>query len=286
VIAADRVLTYAELDRRATVLARRLRELGARPNRLVAVILDKGWEQVVALLAVLKAGAAYLPIDPALPAERVRFLLSHGEVELALAASADAVAGWPEGVRRLRVEGEAPREPVEPLEPVAGPGDLAYVIFTSGSTGVPKGVVIDHRGAVNTVLDVNERFRVGPEDRVLAVSALNFDLSVYDVFGLLAAGGAVVVLEPEAARDPSRWSERMRRDGVTLWNTVPALLEMLVEHAAGRPGVVPEGLRLALLSGDWIPVSLPGRLRELAPAAEVVSLGGATEARSGRSSTP
>jgi len=279
VIAGDRSLDYAELDRRATALARRLRELGARPNRLVAVVLEKGWEQVVAVLAVVKAGAAYLPIDPGLPAERFRLLLTHGEVELALTIPrTEAGLDWPEGVRRLWVAEEPPGVPVEPLEPVAGPGDLAYVIFTSGSTGLPKGVMIDHRGAVNTILDVNERFGVGPADRVLAVSALNFDLSVYDVFGLLAAGGAVVVPEPEAVRDPSRWPERMRRDRVTIWNAVPALLEMLVEHASGRPDVVPESLRLVLLSGDWIPVALPGRLRELVPGAEVISLGGATEA--------
>ena len=111
------------------------------------------------------------------------------------------------------------------------PEDLAYVIFTSGSTGQPKGVMIDHRGAVNTVLDINRRFNVGPNDRVLALSSFSFDLSVWDIFGLLAAGGTIVV--PQAAvagaiRNTGRtWLHAIR---VTIWNSVPALMNMLVDH--------------------------------------------------------
>ena len=130
------------------------------------------------------------------------------------------------------------------------------MIFTSGSTGQPKGVMIDHRGALNTMIDVNERFGVGPEDRVLALSSLSFDLSVYDVFGVLAAGGTVVFPEAERSRDPQHWAELVARDGVTLWNTVPALMEMLASTAARRRLPRP-ALRLALLSGDWIPLRLP-----------------------------
>jgi amino acid adenylation domain-containing protein/non-ribosomal peptide synthase protein (TIGR01720 family) len=279
VIAADRTLTYEELARRARRLAGQLQRRGARPNRLVAVVLEKGWQQVVAALAVLEAGAAYLPLDPALPGERLHHLLRHGEVEVALTvASVDRVVEWPDGVERLWIEeAEADGEPACP-EPLAGPDDLAYVIFTSGSTGLPKGVMIDHRGAVNTLLDVNQRFAIGPADRVLGISSLSFDLSVYDVLGLLAAGGALVLPDAAAARDAEHWAERMRREGVTVWNSVPALLEMLLAHAGERTMVLPTTLRLVLLSGDWIPVELPARLHALAPQAEVISLGGATEA--------
>ncbi|MEA2604953.1 MAG: hypothetical protein QOF89_5945, partial [Acidobacteriota bacterium] len=163
--------------------------------------------------------------------------------------------------------------------PVRSAGDLAYTIFTSGSTGLPKGVMIEHRGALNTLVDVNRRFAVGPEDRVLGVSSLSFDLSVYDLFGLWAAGGAVVLPEASAGRDPARWLELMEVFGVTVWNTVPALMEMLVEYAQGRGARLPAALRLVLLSGDWLPVGLPARLRGLAAGQlEIVSLGGATEA--------
>ncbi|MBW8879725.1 MAG: AMP-binding protein, partial [Acidobacteria bacterium] len=141
----------------------------------------------------------------------------------------------------------------------------------------PKGVMIDHRGALNTVVDVNQRFRVGPQDRVLALSALNFDLSVYDVFGLLSAGGALVMPEPESLRDPSHWLDLLLSERVTVWNTVPALMEMLVQYLGARD--LPESrLRVALLSGDWIPVTLPERLRSLFRGVETISLGGATEA--------
>ncbi len=278
---ADRTLTYAELAERSGRIAAWLGRRGAQTNRLVAVVMSKGWEQVVAVLGILRSGAAYLPIDPELPAHRRTWLLAHGEVELVLTQShlADALE-WPEGLRLLRVDAaeEGDEAAAAGAAGSAGPEDLAYVIFTSGSTGTPKGVMIEHRGAVNTLLDVNRRFAVGPEDRVLAVSALSFDLSVYDVFGLLAAGGSLTLPRPEAARDPEHWLDLMHRDRVTIWNSAPALLEMLVEHAATRGERLPASLRLVLLSGDWIPVSLPGRLRTLAPGAAVVSLGGATEA--------
>jgi amino acid adenylation domain-containing protein/non-ribosomal peptide synthase protein (TIGR01720 family) len=279
VISPDRILTYGELARRSGRLARLLVELGARPGRPVAVVLERGWQQAVAVLGVLEAGAAYVPVDPSLPAERRQLLLEQAEADLALTTPLlDAGLEWPAGVERLWIEDEAPAGPVAPLPPAAGPDDLAYVIFTSGSTGVPKGVEITHRGAVNTLLDINRRFGVGPEDRVLAVSGLGFDLSVYDLFGLFAAGGAVVTVDPWAARDPARWAELAAACSVTVWSSVPALLEMLVEHAAGRGSLVPRSLRLVMLSGDWIPVTLPGRLQALAPGARLVSLGGATEA--------
>jgi amino acid adenylation domain-containing protein len=271
-------LTYGELLRRASREAKRLRERGARPNRLVAVVMEKGWEQVVAVLAVLQAGAAYLPISPELPPARLRHLLERGEVELALTQPhLESRLDWPPGVERLCVDRREP-EAAEPLRRVQTPEDLAYVIFTSGSTGLPKGVMIDHRGALNTVADVNRRFALGAGDRVLGLSSLSFDLSVWDIFGTLSAGGALVLPEPAAARDPVRWTELIAEQRVTVWNSVPALLEMLVEHAAQSAESRLGTLRLALLSGDWIPVRLPDRLRALAPAAQVVSLGGATEA--------
>jgi amino acid adenylation domain-containing protein len=280
VISPQRELTYRELADLSRRVGRRLRELGARPNQLVAVVLEKGWEQVGAVLGILASGAAYLPVDPSLPPGRRRVLLEHGEVKLALTtARLDRALDWPEGVTRLCLDAEG-LEGVDagPLEPVQESNDLAYVIFTSGSTGQPKGVMIDHRAALNTVLDINRRFGVQPRDRVLALSSLSFDLSVYDVFGLLATGGAVVLPEPQGTKDPAHWAGLMHAHGVTLWNTVPALMQMLVEHLQSQPERVPGALRLALLSGDWIPVSLPDRVRALWPACKVISLGGATEA--------
>jgi amino acid adenylation domain-containing protein len=280
VITSARRLTYGQLDRASLALAHRLRRLGVRPNQLVGIVMEKGWEQVVAALAILRAGGAYLPIDARLPAERLRYLLERGEAAVALTQPpfADTLE-WPAGVERIVVdEADLEGPALEPLPAIQGPEDLAYVIFTSGSTGLPKGVMIDHRGALNTCVDVNLIFGVGPDDRVLALSQLSFDLSVYDIFGLLAAGGALVIPDAGTHRDPRHWAELCTREGVTVWDSVPALMEMLVEYGTGRPGALAFPLRAVTMSGDWIPPSLPDRIRAAFPGVQVVSMGGATEA--------
>ncbi|WP_431784116.1 amino acid adenylation domain-containing protein [Streptomyces chumphonensis] len=287
VVAHDRELTFGELRRHACVLAHRLRTLGTGPGRLVAVAADKGCEQVVAALAVQLAGGAYLPVDPDLPAERQDHLCARGQVRLVLTRADGPEREWPDGVRTVEVDldadpGDAPGADGTPPEPVQTPADPAYTIFTSGSTGEPKGVVLSHRAALNTLVDINERFDVGEDDAVLGLSSLSFDLSVYDVFGVLGAGGRLVLPRPGTSRDPEHWDALVRRHRVTLWNSVPALMQMYVEHLSGpERGTGEQGrppLRLALLSGDWIPLDLPVRLRELAPDLRAVSLGGATEA--------
>jgi amino acid adenylation domain-containing protein len=166
----------------------------------------------------------------------------------------------------------------QPLNTVQGANDLAYVIFTSGSTGLPKGVMINHRGAVNTIVDINKRFQVTNKDRVFAISALNFDLSVYDIFGILAAGGTVVIPDASSRRDPSHWLPLMIQEKVSLWNSVPALMGMLTEYTQSQGKYLPESLRLVMMSGDWIPLSLPNEIKELSTDVKVISLGGATEA--------
>lgn len=278
VVSPERTLTYGDLDRLSAALAYRLARLGAGTNRLVAVVMEKGWEEVVAVLGILRAGAAYLPIDARMPAARIRQLLLQGGVEIAVTQDrVDRVVDGLPGMRWLAISEDLAEMPPGSTLPAASAGDLAYVIFTSGSTGQPKGVMIDHQGAVNTILDINHRFQVGRGDRVLALSSLGFDLSVYDIFGTLAAGGAIVIPRSESTRDPQAMALCVTREGVTIWNSVPALMGMLVEYASGAGMQLPT-LRLVLLSGDWIPVSLPARVRAVAPHARLISLGGATEA--------
>ncbi|MEV5650916.1 non-ribosomal peptide synthetase, partial [Nocardia sp. NPDC052254] len=155
--------------------------------------------------------------------------------------------------------------------------DLAYIIFTSGSTGVPKGVEIEHGQAVNTLADLQDRYDLGADDRVLAVAAVDFDLSVFDLFGVLGAGGGAVIVADEDRRDPARWLALVREHGVTVWNTVPAMLDMLltVAETGGDPA---RSLRLVLVSGDWVGLDLPGRLTALSEHCRFIALGGATEA--------
>ena len=274
-----RRLTYREVYRSACRIEQELLRCQVKPNDLVAVMMEKGWEQIVAVLGIHFAGAAYLPIDPELPAERQRFLLEHAHVKVALTQSGVRThLSVPASVEVFEVDQLKPAGEVAPADRRRQkPEDLAYVIYTSGSTGVPKGVMIDHRGALNTVLDINQRFGVGPQDRILAVSRLSFDLSVYDVFGLLAAGGTVVMPAADLAYDANHWAELILAERVTLWDTVPALLQLLVDQA-GKPELLGDSLRLVMMSGDWIPLGLPDQIRRVLPKVNVVSLGGATEA--------
>ncbi len=277
-ISANERLTYGELDAISNRLAWTLRYYGVKPNDPVAVLMEKGWEQAAAALGVLKAGAAFVPIDADLPVERVSLLLQDSRLALTQ-PWVDNRFDLPEALTVVHVSKQCQQEwDEQPLEPIQTPADLAYVIYTSGSTGRPKGVMINHLGPLNTNADINSRFGVGEADRVLALSAFNFDLSIYDLFGVLAVGGAVVLPDHERIRDPSHWLALMEAHAVTIWNTVPALMQMLTEHLAAAGGAMPASLRLALLSGDWLPVDLPDRMRGLKPDLEVVSLGGATEA--------
>ena len=276
----DRTFTYQELSRLACQVGHRLRDLGAKPDELVAVVMEKGWEQVVAVLGILASGAAYLPIDPEFPQERIAYLLANGDVKIAMVQSRlqDKIA-FPANITVIAPDSDdLTKQPDTPLESRQTPANLAYVIYTSGSTGKPKGVAIAHRAALNTIADINQRFQVGCEDCVLALSSLSFDLSVYDIFGTLATGATLVIPEAEVAKDPAHWAELVQRDRVTLWNSVPALMQLFVDYIDSRPDLQPTSLRSVLLSGDWLPLTLPPQIKAIAPEAKVMSLGGATEA--------
>ncbi|MGW1373620.1 amino acid adenylation domain-containing protein [Streptomyces sp. NPDC002446] len=278
VITPERRLDYAELLGRAGAVAAALTDAGVTRGERVGIVMDKGWEQVVAVLGVLLAGGAYLPVDTTQPALRRDAVLADAGVRQVLTQSwlAPGLA-LAAGTGTVVVDALPPAAAL-PATAAGDPDDLAYVIYTSGSTGTPKGVMISHAAARNTVDDVNARFGVGADDRVLGLAQLGFDLSVYDVFGPLAVGGALVL--PDAGRrgDPTHWAALIEQHGVTVWNSVPAQMQMLQEYLRTQPALDAGRLRLALLSGDWIPVTLPDAVRQRVPGLQVVSLGGATEA--------
>ncbi|WP_051261106.1 non-ribosomal peptide synthetase [Desulfovibrio inopinatus] len=275
VFTAEKKLTYEELERRSGGICHHLKKLGVTPGENVAIVLEKSWMQPVAVLGVFAAGCTYIPLDPTWPEKRIRHILQEANVRFILVSSKrlDHYTTW-DGVITVPVDAiDSFSEPAS----VAPPETRAYIIYTSGSTGTPKGVVITHAAAVNTLLDVNRRFGITEKDRVLAVSNLSFDLSVYDILGPLACGGAVVIPRRHSVADPAEWVEAGRRFDATVWNSVPALFEMAVEYGENT-GVVPETLRVVLLSGDKIPLTLPSRANQLLPQAQLHSLGGATEA--------
>lgn len=188
-------------------------------------------------MGILTSGAAYLPVDPSLPEERFHYLLEFGQVDVVLTESSlHSLMNWPQDTRIVCVDDSSLTNESATLPEIRQqPTDLAYVIFTSGSTGLPKGVMIDHRGAVNTILDINARFNVTPADRAIGLSALNFDLSVYDIFGLLAAGGAVVIPQAADVRNPPQWVKLINGHQVTIWNTVPAFVGLLADYVESHP---------------------------------------------------
>ncbi|MDN0085399.1 amino acid adenylation domain-containing protein [Crenobacter sp. SG2305] len=282
IISDARTLSYDALWCLTTRLAAQLREHAVGRNDLVAIVARRGWRQVSAAMATVQAGGAYLPVSSELPAERKAWLIGQEGVKVALVerALADGFE-LPAGVTMLILEDVLPDGepgPAVALQSVQGELDLAYVIFTSGSTGQPKGVMIDHRGAVNTIQDIIDRFGLTPEDRVIGISAFNFDLSVYDIFGSLGTGAALVLPPYSETPSPDDWARMVREHEVSVWNTVPALLEMQIEYLGARAASDLASLRLVMLSGDWIPVSLPGRLAAQLPDTVLIGMGGATEA--------
>lgn len=274
-------LSFAELHARAKHAAKQLVALDIR-GEMVAIFMPKSVEQIVAVLACHLSGNTYVPIDASQGEARIAFMLASIGCRTAFVNEAHVHpvlvnAGVTAVVVDLR-EAAPVLPPGSSLsEHATLPADPAYVIFTSGSTGEPKGVVISHRGALNTCDDINQRFKVTSEDCVLAISALSFDLSVYDIFGVLGAGGRAVIPRAEHLKDPHHWLMLMDRQHVTIWNTVPALMQMLVQYCEDRALTLPASLRLVLLSGDWIPVNLPERIRKIARNPAIISLGGATE---------
>ncbi len=299
VVCGARTLTYAETELEANRLAHRLRGLGVGPGSFVGVHLDRAAEMVPALLGILKAGGAYVPVEVGHPPARMAAVLGSLDVRCVVTQTAhagtlagiavelpslrDLVCVDPGGSLRVEADsglrvwthGEAASLPDTPVDSGVDADDLAYVIFTSGSTGAPKGVMVRHAPVVNLIDWVNSTFGVGPADRALFVTSLSFDLSVYDVFGLLAAGGTVRVATADEVRDPVRLVRALEEEPVTFWDSAPAALQQLAPFFRAD---TPSSLRLVFLSGDWIPITLPGQVRRAFPGAEVVSLGGATEA--------
>ncbi|WP_223206495.1 non-ribosomal peptide synthetase [Streptomyces xanthii] len=276
-------MTYRELNRRANRIAARLAGQGVGPETVVAVSVPRGPMMVAAVLGILKAGGVYLPMEPYLPAERAAVILEEAHAE-AVVVTADR-EGWPvpENCPSVcadsAVAGPHPADADENPEPAAQPHNTAYIIFTSGSTGRPKGVAVAHRPVLNLLNWCERTFGFGPGDMGLCVTSLGFDLSVFDVFGLLGAGGALYIADAEQQRDPGLLLDVLVEEPVTFWNSAPTTLAQVGALLdAVRPGAGTNDLRLVFLSGDYTPLSLPDEVRAVFPRADIISLGGATEA--------
>ncbi|MEV7990437.1 amino acid adenylation domain-containing protein, partial [Streptomyces sp. NPDC086077] len=263
VLFEDEILTYAELDARAEALAARLRGRGAGPGAFVAVAVPRSAELMVALIGVLKSGAAYLPVDLDYPADRVAHMLADSGATTVVTLSASAG----------RLPRQAPSAvlldaPETAAAPVAGrtarPGDPAYLIYTSGSTGLPKGVVVTHRAIVNRLAWMQAAYGLRADDRVLQKTPSSFDVSVWEFFWPLLEGAAVVLARPDGHRDPSYLAALVRERSVTTMHFVPSMLEAFLqsEDVTADPDWA-ASLRRVLSSGEALPTAAASRWREL-----------------------
>jgi amino acid adenylation domain-containing protein len=253
--------SYAALNARANQLAHALRARGVGPGDLVAICMERSPELIAALLGVLKAGAAYLPLDPGYPPERLRFMLEDATPRVVLTDggrwTADdgrwATDDGPWAVIDLVADGPAlARQPVADLPPHATPDDLAYVIYTSGSTGQPKGVLLHHRGLVNLALAQIEAFGITPESRVLQFASFSFDASVSEIFITLLAGGTLVLARRETLLALPRLRALLREEAITAITLPPSLLALL------DPDDFP-ALQTVISAGERCPPDLAAR---------------------------
>jgi amino acid adenylation domain-containing protein len=246
----DQSLSYRQLNERANQMAHYLRGKEVGPEQVVGVCLERSLEMVIALLAVLKAGAAYLPLDGEYPPRRLKFMLDDSQLKVLITHSNLRDRLPPHSAQTIYVDRDwqpVSRHSITNVDAKVSPDNLAYVIYTSGSTGKPKGVMISHKAISNRLLWMSERFAFTPSDSVLQKTALSFDASVWEVFEPLITGGRVVLARAGGHRDSRYLIEEIKRRGVSVVQVVPSMLRVVMEEAALAEC---ERLRLVFSGGE------------------------------------
>ncbi|MDA8097989.1 MAG: amino acid adenylation domain-containing protein [Nitrospiraceae bacterium] len=301
-ICGNEQITYAELDAESTRLGTGLAALGTERGDRVGLYLPRGIAAVAGLFGVLKAGAAYVPLDPFCPPARLAYILNACEITTLLTTRENIGViertmpelpllrnivimnggeGLPEAAGQARVIGWKDLKATDGPIPETGAidADLAYVLFTSGSTGTPKGVMLSHRNALTFIESAADLFRISPHDRVSNICPLHFDMSVFDLFVAVRAGAAVVIIPESAATFPVRLAETIARHRISVWNSVPSALVLLAAYANLNSHDL-STLRMVLFAGERFPIKYLRRLQEALPTARFCNLYGQTEANS------
>ncbi|PYG89177.1 amino acid adenylation domain-containing protein [Ruminiclostridium sufflavum DSM 19573] len=274
VVFEGREYSYSRLAYEARRISALLIENGVGQNTFVAVQMKKSFEQIAAVIGITRLGAAYVPVLYNQPIERTEAVLRKSGANI-IFTDESLKNGFGKEISVITAEMKSDK--TDECSHQVSPESLAYVIFTSGSTGTPKGVCINHFEAMNTIYDVNRKYAVDSQSVILGLSSLSFDLSVYDVFGVLSAGGTLVLPGEDDKTNPGAWFEMSEQMHLTLWNSVPALLELYLDWLI-RHKKKDCSIRRVILSGDWIPLHILEKVNRVMPAAKLTSMGGATEA--------
>ena len=274
----EKSLTYSQFDSRVNELTRYLLARGIGPECVVAVAITRSVEMLVSIYAVVRAGAAYLPVDPDQPHERIRYALSSADVSLILSTSSDLLGV--DGFEIVEVDtlppGRYSNATIDENELAAGgPDNAAYVLFTSGSTGRPKGVVISHRAIVNRLNWMQSEYSLRGEDVVVQKTPITFDVSVWELFWPLQYGARMVVARPGGQRDPAYLAHLLREHSVTVAHFVPSMLAVFAEEQA--VGHI-DSIRWLFASGEALPTTTARAAVQALPSTRLVNLYGPTEA--------
>ncbi len=275
VIQDDIQYTYEDVILNASSVATRLKELQVQSGECIGVAMPKSVYQIYSVLGVLSESCVYVPIDSQQATDRKNTIIKNANIRIVLTLSS-VNKDYDSKVITVDVD-TLEKSLGNCLKSDTSLDSPAYVIHTSGSTGVPKGVVINHGSAVNTIEDINERFNVTENDTAIGLSQLYFDLSVYDIFGLLSVGGTVVYPSLDRYTNPSHWFDLVKQYNVTIWNSVPAFMKIFMNFVDSNTYELPN-VRLVMLSGDWIALNLFDDIKKYNKSIKCVSLGGATEA--------
>jgi amino acid adenylation domain-containing protein len=277
VIAGELRMSYAELNWSADFLARRLRVLGARRGRRIGICLERSVQMLVAVLGVLKSGAAYVPLDPGYPAARLRVMLDDATPSVLVTSSTLAATLPAHAARVLELNNDGMAGDRDSGTDEGGPfiaDDIAYVMYTSGSTGTPKGVLVTHGGVSNYLAWRESYFPLGPGDRCLQKASLSFDDSVWEILEPLCTGACVVLARPRFESDPAYLVDLIATQRITAACFVPSQLRMIVNEPASLSCT---SLRRLTTGGETLSVALQRRVREVFPAAGLYNGYGTTE---------
>jgi len=276
----DKTMCFGELNEKANRLAHYLVENGAKPADNIGLITARGFDMIIGMFGIMKAGGAYVPIDPEYPIDRQEYILQNSAAIKVIADGDYPLQDIILADKFVKINTlDLTSYGTDNLAIKIDSTQLAYTIYTSGSTGRPKGVMIEHHSAVNLCLWVNNEYNIGSDDRLLFITSMCFDLSVYDIFGILAAGGSIVIVEQHDLMDVPKLKDMMLNYGITFWDSVPTTMDYLIRELESHDhDYIQETLKVVFLSGDWIPVNLPDRIKKYFPKTQVIGLGGATEA--------